>query len=601
MRHVTRSLLLLAILIPSLAATRPARANVIGPQAPATCISLAHPCVTVPVTLQRDDATGVLGYSVTFTLSPELTLCGSITSAGFLANPYYHVTDHGDGSFTVDEATLGAPCGATGGGTLFNIPVQSASGTATGVVTVTSVILRDCDNNDVPVTAGTALDVSIDQQAPAVVTVSAAQKKTGNTATPAGTTDILVSWTGQEPGSSVAVYRKGFGGYPFYDDDGGAAPTAPANAAAAVAAGWQLTTVASSGDADRTATRDDWYYVAFVTDACGNTSGVSNLTGGTLNYALGDVSDGTNDCAGDNLVNTSDVSLLGAHYGATVLPVSPFACLDVGPTTDHTINGRPLTDHAIQFEDLVMIAINYGRVSAPERGAGPALLAAGADRIGIGVVPHGQPGETIEVPLAFDGTGLIQALSVELGWDHDVLDFTGVGAGDLLGLEPAPGLALSSHPGDVDVALLGTGATLSGSGTLAVARFRVKTTGDPALTMLGTSARDAGGREVPIAGTAGARDAAPTSTALGRVYPNPVSDGMSVQLTLARSGRVNLGIYDLAGRRVRSLLDGDPGMGLHVIGWDGRGDDGRAVANGFYVVRLRADGLSQSRTVRVLR
>ncbi|HUK64101.1 MAG TPA: FlgD immunoglobulin-like domain containing protein, partial [Dongiaceae bacterium] len=149
--------------------------------------------------------------------------------------------------------------------------------------------------------------------------------------------------------------------------------------------------------------------------------------------------------------------------------------------------------------------------------------------------------------------------------------------------------------------LLGQGATLSGSGTLAVARFRVKTTGDPALTVTRSSARDAGGREVPIAGTAGAPLASPAATGLGRVYPNPVTDGMSVQLSLARSGRVSLGIYDLAGRRVRSLLDGDPGMGLHVIGWDGRSDDGRAVANGFYVVRLRADGVSQSRTVRVVR
>jgi hypothetical protein len=240
-------------------------------------------------------------------------------------------------------------------------------------------------------------------------------------------------------------------------------------------------------------------------------------------------------------------------------------------------------------------------VSAPQRVADPALLAASADRIGIGVVPHGLPGETIEVPLAFDGTGRIQALSVELGWDHDVLDFTGVATGDLIVLQNAPGLALSSHPGDVDVALLGTGATLTGSGTLAVARFRVKTTGDPALTITRTSARDAGGGEAPIAGTTGAPLASPTTTALGRIYPNPVADNMSVQLSLARSGRVSLGIYDLAGRRVRSLIDGDPGVGLHVIGWDGRSDDGRAVANGFYVVRLRADGLSQSRTVRVLR
>lgn len=605
MRLATRSLAPLIALALSLPAAGVAlAANVIAPQAPAGCIDLAHPCVTVPVALLRDDALGVMAYSVTFTLSPELTLCnvGSpITSGGFLANPDFHMIDHGDGSYTVDEATLGAPCGATGGGTLFTIQVQSASSTATGVVTVTSVILRDCDNNDVPVTAGATANVSIDQQAPVAVTLGAAQKKLANSPTPAGTTDILVSWTGQEGSSSVAVYRKGFGGYPFYDDNGGVAPTAPADPAAAVAAGWQLTGVASSGDADRVAGRDFWYYVAFVTDACGNRSPVSNMTGGTLNYELGDVSDGVTDCSGDNLITTSDISLLGAHYGAAVTALSPFACVDVGPTNDHSVNGLPLTDHAIQFEDLVMFAIGYGRVSAPMRASHAAPVAAVADRIGLGTVARGTPGGTIEVPLTFAGTGAIQAVSVELGWNHEVLEFTGVGAGDLLALQADPSLVLSSHPGDVDVALLGQGATLSGSGTLAVARFRVRTAGDPALAITQVSARDVAGRETAIAGGGRTAVEPASATALARIYPNPVTDGMSVQLSIARAGRVSLGVYDLAGRRVRALLDGDPGVGMHVIGWDGRGDDGRSVANGFYVVRLRADGVSQSRTIRVLR
>jgi hypothetical protein len=44
---------------------------------------------------------------------------------------------------------------------------------------------------------------------------------------------------------------------------------------------------------DEPGTRDFWYYVAFVEDACGNVGPVSNQTGGTLNYHLGDVHDGS--------------------------------------------------------------------------------------------------------------------------------------------------------------------------------------------------------------------------------------------------------------------------------------------------------------------
>jgi hypothetical protein len=44
--------------------------NPVTPQPPATCINLAHSCVTVPVTIHRTDATPIRGYSVTIQLSP---------------------------------------------------------------------------------------------------------------------------------------------------------------------------------------------------------------------------------------------------------------------------------------------------------------------------------------------------------------------------------------------------------------------------------------------------------------------------------------------------------------------------------------------------
>ena len=34
------------------------------------------------------------------------------------------------------------------------------------------------------------------------------------------------------------------------------------------------------------------------------------------------------------------------------------ACLDVGPTTTNFVDGRPLTDNKVQFEDLILFSIN---------------------------------------------------------------------------------------------------------------------------------------------------------------------------------------------------------------------------------------------------
>src|SRR5262249_44039423 len=115
-----------------------------------------------------------------------------------------------------------------------------------------------------------------------------------------------------------------------------------------------------------------YYYVAFVHGSGQNVSAASNRTSGTLNYHLGDVTNGFTAGAGDNNVNVADLSLLGAHYGITGAGVLPFAYLDVGPTSDGSTAGRPLTDQAINFEDLVMFALNFNVVSAPVTLARPA-------------------------------------------------------------------------------------------------------------------------------------------------------------------------------------------------------------------------------------
>ena len=66
---------------------------------------------------------------------------------------------------------------------------------------------------------------------------------------------------------------------------------------------------------DHPGSRGFWYYVALVSDSCGNLCSASNRTAGTLDYLLGDVSDGATPGTGNNSVGLEDVTLLGANYG----------------------------------------------------------------------------------------------------------------------------------------------------------------------------------------------------------------------------------------------------------------------------------------------
>jgi flagellar hook assembly protein FlgD len=47
-------------------------------------------------------------------------------------------------------------------------------------------------------------------------------------------------------------------------------------------------------------------------------------------------------------------------------------------------------------------------------------------------------------------------------------------------------------------------------------------------------------------------------------------------------------VFDVAGRRVRSLFRGALEAGVHEHTWDGRDDRGRFVGTGVYVVVVRA-------------
>ncbi|MBD3219745.1 hypothetical protein GF314_00760 [bacterium] len=73
-------------------------------------------------------------------------------------------------------------------------------------------------------------------------------------------------------------------------------------------------------------------------------------------------------------------------------------------------------------------------------------------------------------------------------------------------------------------------------------------------------------------------------------HPNPFNPQTELTFELARAGRVELDVYDLAGRRVARLVASDLPAGLHHAVWSGRDDHGRPVSSGTYLARLHGPG-----------
>ncbi|MFH1841924.1 MAG: FlgD immunoglobulin-like domain containing protein, partial [bacterium] len=84
-------------------------------------------------------------------------------------------------------------------------------------------------------------------------------------------------------------------------------------------------------------------------------------------------------------------------------------------------------------------------------------------------------------------------------------------------------------------------------------------------------------------------------------YPNPFNPSTSIAFELARDCRVSLAVYDLSGRQIRSLADGQLDAGEHRREWDGLGDRGRSVSSGVYCYQLVAEEYRATRRMVLLR
>jgi hypothetical protein len=76
---------------------------------------------------------------------------------------------------------------------------------------------------------------------------------------------------------------------------------------------------------------------------------------------------------------------------------------------------------------------------------------------------------------------------------------------------------------------------------------------------------------------------APLAFALGQNYPNPFNPTTRISFQLAAVGKVSLKIYDLLGREVETLVDGEMNAGFHLIVFDAS-----RLSSGIYFYRLSA-------------
>ena len=79
--------------------------------------------------------------------------------------------------------------------------------------------------------------------------------------------------------------------------------------------------------------------------------------------------------------------------------------------------------------------------------------------------------------------------------------------------------------------------------------------------------------------------------------PNPATGSTDIQFSLNADERIELSIYDLSGRAVRSLAKGTFSAGPNTVHWDGLDSSGRPVAPGIYMARLKGQHTNATHNV----
>lgn len=85
-----------------------------------------------------------------------------------------------------------------------------------------------------------------------------------------------------------------------------------------------------------------------------------------------------------------------------------------------------------------------------------------------------------------------------------------------------------------------------------------------------------------------ARVGIPTEFALRQNYPNPFNPTTSIEFDMPSAADVKLVVYDVTGRKVRTLVNGALDEGYKNVVWNGRDDLGNSISTGLYIYRIQA-------------
>jgi hypothetical protein len=403
-----------------------------------------------------------------------------------------------------------------------------------------------------------------------------------------------LSWTNPTGGdfAGVMIRRNPWntGAYPEYEGTPLGYPAGPTD-------GDEVYIGTAESFEDAGIPRNVYYYTIFSFDGAGAYSAASpTVQGRATSYWLGDVD-------ADGYVRAQDVVTFSSAFGSYEGGSGWDNDCDFGPSDDYSRFGVPVPDDVVDFEDLIILAMNFGNVeplSLDRIVAGKAAAVENLERlVAFEIVSAGDGAVSILLKNKAETLKGIRLAVEVVGGELTRVERGSLFAGrsDLFFGAIRKGAAI-----DVCAAALGIEAPLEVSGE--IARLVIKATGTEAavVRIKGIDLRNVDNEKTESAGEGEYETPfVPTATALMQNFPNPFNPSTTLAFDVAQAGHVTIQIYSVSGRLIRTLVNERRDAGRHSVEWNGKDTNGSNVPSGIYFYRMKASGYEATKKMILVR